>query len=469
MTTVLQATDVPAEVEELLAIRRSEAARLDRIYKYVRAPEQSPSSSAYRGTGDPNGPLHWLRRNTPPEIRRLADISRVPLMKFVIASTTQVMYVDGFQAPRSEDQEDPWTTWQLNHMDARQIGVHRAANTYGVTYLVVRPPGGREESAVMRGVSPRKMTAAYGIDSEWPELALEEYRGPNDGYRHFLLYDARSIFMVKVPKDKTDATKSELEGEQKVHGLGVCPVVRFLSEIDDDGCIEGDVEPLMTLQDQVNVTTFGLLVTQHFGAFPQRWITGFMPGPAKDEHDDGSEEDLEAAQREAIAATQAETQFFDDPDVKVGQYQQADLTGYLNSRDSAERLLATVSQTPAHDLLGQLVNLSAEALAAAEASKMRKVTERQTSYGESWEQALALAGRIDGQTVDPMAEVRWRNTETRSFASVVDALGKMATMLNIPVEQLWELVPDVTQQQIDRWREAAADAPAPDPNSVPVA
>ena len=38
------------------------------------------------------------------------------------------------------------------------------------------------------------------------------------------------------------------------------------------------------------------------------------------------------------------------------------------------------------------------------------------------------------------------------MAQVADALGKMATLLGIPVEALWERIPGVTDQDIERWR-----------------
>lgn len=38
----------------------------------------------------------------------------------------------------------------------------------------------------------------------------------------------------------------------------------------------GIVEPLIDLQDQINITSFGLQVAQHYGAFRQRYILGWV-------------------------------------------------------------------------------------------------------------------------------------------------------------------------------------------------
>ena len=82
---------------------------------------------------------------------------------------------------------------------------------------------------------------------------------------------------------------------------------------------------------------------------------------------------------------------------------------------------------------------------------------RHDEDGEAWEQVLELGGQIAGFDVDPQAEVRWRDTEARALAATVDALGKMAQMLSIPPQELWERVPGVSQQDVERWKVAAEE------------
>jgi hypothetical protein len=82
-----------------------------------------------------------------------------------------------------------------------------------------------------------------------------------------------------------------------------------------------------------------------------------------------------------------------------------------------------------------------------------------TSFGESVEQLMRLASRAAGDMdgwEDTSAQVMWRDTESRSLAQVADALGKMAQMLSIPPRALWERIPGVTEQDLERW-EAMAD------------
>lgn len=425
---MLSAAEAVERARELLELRESSRPRLDRIRSYLRD-TQRPA---------------WLTAQVPTELHHLARMSRVNLLKLVVDSVAQAMYVDGYRSPGAADDEAAWEIWQRNRMDARQIGVHRAALGYGESFLTVLPGQlGDEAVPVLRGASPRALTAGWGDDDEWPVCVLERRRG---GWR---LIDEAAVYNLKggdalQTRELTFADVAE-------HEVGVCPVVRYRATFDLDDDLDGETwgevtETLMNLQDQINVTTFGLLVAQHYGAFRQRYILGWLA------------ENEEA--RLKASASKLWT-FEDHPqDITVGEFAQTDLKGYIESREASIRHLATVSQTPAHELLGQLVNLSAEALAAAEAAQRRKITERQTCMGEAHEQALALAGDLAGYATDPGAWIRWKDTEARALASVVDALGKLVQMLGVPPQELWELVPNVSQQQVERWRAAAASGDA---------
>ena len=64
----------------------------------------------------------------------------------------------------------------------------------------------------------------------------------------------------------------------------------------------------------------------------------------------------------------------------------------MSALEAHIRHLAAITQTPPHYLLGSLVNLSAEALAAAESGLQRKIKEKREVLGEGYEQAFRVAG-----------------------------------------------------------------------------
>jgi hypothetical protein len=104
-------------------------------------------------------------------------------------------------------------------------------------------------------------------------------------------------------------------------------------------------------------------------------------------------------------------------------------------------------------MMGDLVNLAADALSSVEQTTTRKGEEYETIFGESWEQVLNTSSLLAGIPIDESAQVRWRDTEARSLAATTDALIKQAQGLMVPYEALWEKIPGVTQQDVARWKE----------------
>lgn len=413
---VLSSDEAVERTRKMVEWRQAERARLDRIHDYVRDEQR----------------LNWLPSGTPAEVQSLGRLARVNVLRFIVDSSTQSLLVDGLRS-RGNDNAPAWDLWQRNQMDARQIGIHRAALTYGASYATVLPG---DPVPVIRGVSPRNMTVLYGFDDEWPTWALERVGGM------WRLYDDEATYWLS---GADDLTAIEFEGYAE-HGMGVCPVVRYRETVDLDDPVVGIVEPLTRLQDQINVTTFSLLVAQHYGAHRQRYIIGWL---------------AESEEQALKASAQKLWTFDSDPgEMSIGEFEQTQLQGYIDSREATLRHLATISQTPVHELLGSLANLSAEALVAARDSHNRKLEEHRTVLGESHEQTLATAGSLIGIPEDPSAWVRWRDMEGRALSQTADALGKFAEMLGIPKQALWERAADalgVSQDELETWADMASD------------
>lgn len=436
----MSAEQAAAKADELRGFHVDEREQLDVLRRYWLGKQRLPAV---------------IPSSAPHEVREMARTARVNVIDIVINSLTQSLFVDGFRA-RDEDTGDDitvpvWQAWVANRMNKHQAGLHRAAVAYGTSYTVVTPGN---PVPVIRPVSPRLLTAVYGEDPDWPVYALEKRPRTGD----WRLYDDELVY----PLTRTDSGW-ELIGDPWPHEAGRTPVVRYRDaedlDLDDDAetelpavggsvckVVTGQVAPLMTLQDQINLTSFSLKAAEWYSAFRQRWIVGWAPGSDDDK--------VKAAASQLWA-------FDEDPDsVKLGEFGETSLTGYLSSREAALKYAATLSQTPVHELVGELVNLSAEALAAAEAGRDRKVDERKTGFGESHEQTLQLVGHMMDVEVPDDAQVIWRDTSARSFAATVDGLGKLAQMLGVPPQELWGRVPGVKQQDIRQWKAAAQEGDA---------
>jgi hypothetical protein len=400
-----------------------------------------------------------LPRKATMELRALAHLSKVPWLSLVVTACAQSMYVDGYRSKldpvtsgSTEDEKvsPPYRTWLANGMDRRQIAIHRAALAYGQAFMTVLPgtdPLTGEERAVMRGVSPRKMVALWedAAEDDWPQYAMRLIeRKDSNGDCLVRVYDDTAVWELAVEETGTKVT---VLGAPQIHSAGVTPVVRYANMLDLEGRASGEVEPLIPIAARINRTAYDRMLTQHFSSWKVRTVSGMAQPDTEEE-----------ANRAKLRLRQDDLLVAEDPDTKFGTLDETPLDGFIAAHRHDVETLAAVSQTPTHELTGQMANLSAEALAAARASLNQKVVERQKSIGASHVQALRLAAALEGHdeyATDFTGRVTWQDMEIRSLSQAVDALGKAAQMLFVPPSALWGRIPGVEKSDVQEWKEIA--------------
>lgn len=394
----------------------------------------------------------YAPRTATDEYKDLASRAPTPWAGLVVTSLAQTVYVDGVRAPNTKGNLEVWSTWQENGWDARQIALNRATIAHGLAFgtaFPARNPLTGAKTTLMRGVSAKEMAAFYDEDGddEWPRFALRAQPLPTPigglaGGWTVRLIDETATHYLSVRGDGYEERDWTYISYDE-HNIGVTPVVRFANRLELDGRATGEIEPIIPLLRRIDQDTFDRLIVQRFGAWKVRYIAGMAApegGPAA----------------EAAMALKLSVQDFlasGDPGTKFGTLDATDLEGFIKSGDTDLRYLAAVSQTPPHHLLGLSANLQAEALAAAEAGLQRKSGDFKTLNGESYEQYLRLVAHVNGNEAEARTfdmQVRWRDTESRSFAQTAQALSVVATGLKVPVEMLWERLPGWTDSDSER-------------------
>jgi hypothetical protein len=358
-------------------------------------------------------------------------------------------------------------------MDARQAAVYRGALGYGHSFVLTEKT---KKGVMSKGLSAKRTAALFEdpANDETPYAAItvvSKPRGETPGKAR--LFDGKREYAVSF-KSYTDADSIRV-GAGKLHGATECPVTRFAASVDLEGRTIGVVEPMIPLQNRINQTIFDLLVAQTYTSHEVRYVTGMAPPLQMEMLDENgmvttdptlavdSRPKLDPAGNPIPAAINHNARrflFAEDPDVKFGSLPAGPIGSLIDSVDMSIRHLAAVSQTPPHHLLGQIANLSAEALLAAETALSRKITEFQSIFGEAWERVFRLAAELEGNTAeqeDFSGEVQWRDMESRSLAQAADALGKLADQLGIPKRGLWKRVPGITQTEYEDWEQMAEE------------
>lgn len=427
---MLDEDDIRDLVGDMWRLHQAERFWLDTIYDYVNGRRGQPQ----------------VPEGAQQEIKDLAKLSVKNVLSLVRDSFVQNLSVIGYRDALAKENNAAWVSWQGNRMDARQVEVYRPAITYGAAYVVVTKD--LELGALWRPRSPRQLLAVYEdpLTDMWPQYGLEMWIDQSDArpFRRGMLYDDTYCYPLEwgevpvLPRDQnvTDMARAANisdYGEPYRHGASNCPIVRFVNARDAEDVIVGEIAPLITLQRAINTVNFDRLLVSRFGAFPQKVISGWS-----------------GVESEVLKASAKRVWTFEDPDVKTQSFPPASMEQYNSVLGEMLEHVAMVAQISPAQVTGKLINVSAEALAAAEANQQRKLQSKRDSFGESWEQTFRLAAEIDGDTVtsaDESSEVVWRDTEARAFGAIVDGIAKLAAA-GVPIAELLELVPSLTQQKI---------------------
>lgn len=426
----------------------------------------------------------WMPDNADMEYRLLAERSKTNIVPFIISTPAQALYVDQFRRGRESGEaampvdteaiQPEWDHWEQSNLGSRQHAIYRAALNFGHSFTVTELDD-RTGKVRTRGLSPLRTSAlfddpandlvpvfAFTVTKWNTHVNGQPVKGTATAWDGTYEYEVR---FKSLSSDEGLTVK-----RVRAHKAPECPVTRFAVFVDLEGRTTGVVEPLLDLQNRLNQTVFDMLVVQSYASFKVRTVTGMAPpvkmAPVYDDGDIvGWEPELDEQGRmipDQQNINARRWMWAEDADVKFGTLDETPLDGFIKAIELAFQHIAAISQTPPHHLLGQIANLSADALTAAETALRRKVEEFKSCFGEAWERVFRLAMAMLGEegADDWNGEVIWRDLEQRSLSQAGDALGKLRSELGIPARGLWARVPGATASEIRQW-EALADEEEP--------
>ena len=221
--------------------------------------------------------------------------------------------------------------------------------------------------------------------------------------------------------------------------LGV-PLVHFRNRPMGGDFGQSEIINVIPMQDLLNKTLIDLTMILDTLAFPQRYTLNVNHGASRLDILPGSV-----------------TEFHSEYDGgSVGQWNAASVDGPLRAIEALVQHIAGTTRTPQH--LFQIMGgtPSGEALKTAESGLVQKARQRMVNFGNSWEDCLMMAWRIQrafsgGSSVSEIAEggikTTWDDPETRNEQAHLETL-KAKVELGVTKHQIWREL-GYTQGQID--------------------
>ncbi|MCX5398460.1 phage portal protein [Streptomyces sp. NBC_00102] len=243
------------------------------------------------------------------------------------------------------------------------------------------------------------------------------------------------------------------------HPLGAVPLVELPNRHRLHGKPRSEMATVLPLQDAVNSLWAHLMTASDGLALPARAVLG-MDRPVREITDATGEvvgeEDLPLDKFRSDRLLWLEKE-----GAQIGEFSAADLDNYLRVIAVAVEHIAAQTRTPPSYLAGTLINVSPDGVAASEAGLVAKVTEKQRHFGSALREIMRLEALAQGEArrAESLAlgSVVWRDPQFRSDAQYSDALVKLKS-IGVPDEALWERIPGVTPDEIERWKQMRTDA-----------
>lgn len=395
------------------------------------------------------------------------------------ASTTGAEEAGDATAGTQSGDREAWRIWQANNLDCGSEIAHTQALVARRSYLIVGPqPDGSTDTPLITVEHPSQVIVRRSAVNRLERLAaLKRWWDEETGrlmatvYLPDAIWRYQSAGTYKKADEALVATirwqpRGDSIGEQMDNPLGVVPVVPLINRESLLGDGDSELSQVVPMQDLLNKYVTDMTVASEFQAFRQRVLMGVEVLRYPEDHPNPSLRGQPLPQQDLIASA-SRLWFLEDANAKVQELDAGDLKNYVDAITMVRNHIAARTRTPPHYLLGEIVNASGDALKAAEAGLVSKVRRRMRFFGESWEETMRLAFKLQGDDTranDLSAETIWRNPETTTEAQLMDALGKLAA-LGVPQQVLWERA-GFSPTEIDRMVKMLAAQPAPAPQPL---
>jgi Phage portal protein, SPP1 Gp6-like len=406
---------------------------------------------------------------------------------FAIAvnAPVQRLRADGIRTGMGDQTDrDLWANaWQANKMDTRQTLIYRSQMLHSRGIASVWPNADEPSRPIVRPESVDLVHVEMDPDDPfsplWAVKAFTTSTVPDEllpGFVQPRRMEALEVAIVYDDKEFLRFEKRRGDGDWRVvkegpHPMRRPPFALYDYRSDAQGKPWSTMDALIPQQDAINTIRFNTLLAMQFSAFRQRVVTGFDPRAVDEQgrflyqKDANGEPVLDPKTGAPIPILNSPGKAgvdrilaFPGGDTHVFDLPESNLANYVEVLQSFLVQFFSTGQIPPQYLLSQMANLSGDALAGAESTLSSLVQELQLSAGEGHESTLELAWFAAGneKPFAPSTETQWADAEARSFAQIVDAIGKLIAG-GFPKRDAWAMIPGATLQKLELWLQHAQD------------
>lgn len=314
-----------------------------------------------------------------------------------------------------------WEWWQANDMDDQAMLLQSDVIALARGALIIGPPDSPDDAPTI--------TAESGFDTGW--LRDPRNRRIEAGQKAWVQVNDKDVEEswrnIYVPGQRI--TLRSDQGRWLVDKVdnNYPPIVPLVPVVNRPRLkrLEGRSEyvPIIPIADAANKMATDMMISGEYHAMPRRWVFGLKASDFKDPKT-GKKLSPWSVIKGRIWANE-------NPNVKVGQFNEADLRNFHETIKLLARVGAQLSGMPSSYMAFESVNPpSADSMRAEENRLVKRSENKQISFGSSYEAAMRHAIWFATGRMDPLAErmeTEWRDAGTPTTAQVTDSVVKKVT------------------------------------------
>lgn len=397
---------------------------------------------------------------------------RLNVVRTVVTAVVERLIVAGFQCADKAQGEWAWQLWQANRMDDKQADVHEQAVRDGESFVIVDWDEAKSQPRFTphpRYTDTQVNGDGFGCVMVYPDddvMAEPKYAvkrwterlGTRARQRATLYYPERVERYYYENGWKPLTAGNPGQARQGGGGqwpmpwvdaagqpLGI-PVVHFKNP-----ALRCEAWDALPLQDAVNKLLIDLLASGDVTAFRIFYALGFIPTTDGQQLRSDGANALKIEPGQIIGTTTGRDK------AAFGAIDGASPQPILEALNQTVLYLAVTTETPVSRFQFTRQIAAEGTLKQQEDPLLAKVRQKQTRFGNGWEDTLVIARRLQNafgsageMGEEPLFETQWTAAETRSHEDRREEW-KAKKELGVPLEQIWREM-GYTQEQIDAMR-----------------
>lgn len=294
------------------------------------------------------------------------------------------------------------TVWDNNELTLEAQEIHRRTLVYGDCYVIVWPDPDSGEVQVAYN-SPKNMTLVYDPENPRKKLYAVKVWHTDDNTVRMDIYTKEAIAKYEAQSSMLTEGLNWRTIEIVENPFNEIPVFHFRTHRPYGRPEHFDG---YDTQNAVNKLFITAMHTVDYQGAPQRYALAQMDDSALADWDEDS---ADRQNIEAMKSGPGELWYMKGVG-SVGEFKPADPATFWDPIQDSVRAMAAVTNTPLHYF--EKSNLqTGNALRAAEAPLLKKVGDRQISFGATWSELFKFVLKIEGISASGI-QVYWKTLES---------------------------------------------------------